>query len=93
MEIFCWKAVINAFLEKLITWKNRLFQLPVTLPKEKFAPISIPEPKLTRKPSLLDLAKIEEQKPADSTAELASHLSEFEMTRFGETLGVSSAFG
>ena len=61
--------------------------LPVTLPKIDIEDVVISEPKLTRKPSLLDLTKQDE--PKDPAESLAKHLSEYESERFAESLGVS----
>ena len=66
--------------------------LPVTLPKIEIEDVILTEPKLTRKPSLLDLKKAaedSESKTTDPAENLAKHLSEYESERFAESLGVS----
>ena len=50
--------------------------------------IEVPEPKLVRRPSLLDVSKIEDGNK-DAAERLATHLSEYECGRLGESLGVS----
>lgn len=69
-------------------FNRTLAKLPVTLPKVALEEIKVTEPKLVRQPSLLDLSKIEEEKPKDAAEKLANHLSEYETKRLGESMGL-----
>ena len=73
-------------------FNRTLTKLPVTLPKVPLEEIKVSKPKLVRQPSLLDLSKIDEEKPQDAAEKLASHLSEYETKRLGESMGVSNFF-
>jgi len=69
-------------------FNRTLTKLPVTLPKVPLEEIKVSKPKLVRQPSLLDLSKIDEEKPQDAAEKLASHLSEYETKRLGESMGL-----
>ena len=71
-------------------YDRTLCRLPVTLPKIELRQIRVPEPKLVRRPSLLEKEGTKDgENKGDAAERLATHLSEYECGRLGESLGVS----